>query len=286
MKVALFDDFQLGMVQEDTIYELGPLLFGKNPPGCCPMVELIRNYEQYQKIMERGIDSMPSRPLSEVRLRQPVSRPGKIVAAPVNYVSHMKEMNVHHTARGLGFFLKANSSLAGHGEPIVLPAAKAGRRFDHELELAFIIGKTAKKVKAKDAYSYIFGYTGLNDVTLRPDGENEEERCLRKSFDTFTPMGPWIVTSDEIDDPQSLQMELTVNGELRQKTSAREMICGIAELIEIYSHVMTLEPGDIITTGTPDGVSPVYPGDMVKISIDGIGSFSNPVELESPQKES
>jgi 2-keto-4-pentenoate hydratase/2-oxohepta-3-ene-1,7-dioic acid hydratase in catechol pathway len=280
MKVALFNEWQLGIVRDDRIYDIGSSLFRENPPRECPMIEFIRHYETYQPIAERLLAEAPSYPLSEVRLRQPVSRPNKIVAAPVNYLSHKQEMNVSHTARVLGFFLKANSSMIGHGDRIELPGVKAGRRIDHELELAFVIGRRAKNVKAEDAYRYIFGYTGLNDVSLRPDGVHEEERCLRKSFDTFTPVGPWIVTGDEIGDPQNLNMTLTVNGQVRQQVNTKYMICSIAELVEIYSHVMTLEPGDIIATGTPDGVGPIRPGDTVAITIERIGALVNPVGEE------
>lgn len=280
MKVALFNDFQLGVVKENRIYDVGRLLFGESFSGVCPMLEFIRGYEQYRERLEARLDQAPSYSLDSVRLRQPVSRPGKIVAAPVNYMSHKKEMNVKHTARTLGFFLKASTSLIGPGDSIVLPRIKAGRRFDHELELAFVIGKKAKNVKAEQAADYIFGYTGLIDVTLRPDAEHEEERCLRKSFDTFTPLGPWIVTGDEIGNPDDLDMRLTVNGEVRQQANTKDMVVGIFELVEIYSHVMTLEPGDVIATGTPEGVGPIRAGDVVRIELEGIGAFSNPVRSE------
>ena len=276
VKLALFNDYQLGVVQDGKIYDIGKLLFPEWKPAC-PMVELVRNYDSYRTSIETQYAACQAYNLEDVRLRQPVAQPGKIVAAPVNYLSHKKEMNVLHTARGLGFFLKAPSSIIGPGDAIQLPATKRGRRFDHELELAFVIGKKAKHVKAEDAHQYIFGFTGLNDVTLRPDADNEEERCLRKSFDTFTPMGPWITTVEDIPDFNNVDMVLTVNGEVRQRVNTKDMVCGIAELVEIYSHVMTLEPGDIIATGTPDGVAPIHAGDRVTIEIAHIGSFSNPV---------
>ena len=281
MKLALFNDFQLGVIQEGRIYEIGEKLFGQYLPkwGVCPMVRLIAEFEQKQAEIEGILQAAPSYPLSEVRLRHPVARPGKIVAAPVNYLSHKKEMNVEHTARGLGFFLKAQSSLIGPNDTILLPNAE--RRFDHELEFAFVIGKTAKHVKRADALDYVFGYTGLIDVTLRPDDTHHEERCLRKSFDTFTPVGPWIVTRDEVADPDNVNMVLKVNGEIRQQVNTRDMICNVAELIEIYSHIMTLEPGDIVATGTPDGVGPIKDGDVVSMEIEGVGSFSVDVQLAS-----
>ncbi|WP_339159449.1 fumarylacetoacetate hydrolase family protein [Paenibacillus sp. FSL W8-0186] len=279
MKIALFNDFQLGLVRGDKVYDVGGLLFNEKKT-LCPMVELVRSYDTYKEIIESRYTECEAFNIAEVRLRQPVSRPGKIVAAPVNYLSHKKEMNVQHTARGLGFFLKANTSIIGPNDPIILPASKHGRRIDHELELAFIIGKKAKNVKAEDARHYIFGFTGLNDVTLRPDEHNEEERCLRKSFDTFTPMGPWITTLEDIPDYTNINMDLKVNGEIRQQVNTKDMVCGIAELVEIYSHVLTLEPGDIIATGTPEGVAPIKPGDTVTITIEHIGAFSNPVTAE------
>ncbi|MBU9723195.1 MULTISPECIES: fumarylacetoacetate hydrolase family protein [Bacillaceae] len=278
MKFLLFDDFQLGLLKDDQIYDIGTLLFGDMKPYC-PMVELIQNYEKYKKKIENAYsDAARVIPLSDVRLRQPVSRPGKVVATPVNYLSHKKEMNVQHTARGLGFFLKANSSIIGPSDVIELPYED--RRIDHELEMAFVIGKKAKNVKREDAHDYIFGYTGLNDVSLRPTEDKVEERCLRKSFDTFTPMGPWIVTSDEIGDPQDLEMSLFVNDEKRQKVNTRNMIVSIAEQLEIFSHIMTLEPGDVVATGTPDGVGPLKDGDIVTIYIEKIGTFKNSVVLK------
>ncbi|BAB05724.1 fumarylacetoacetate hydrolase family protein [Halalkalibacterium halodurans] len=276
MKLALFNDFQLGLVKEEMIYDISLLL--PNPTGGCPMTLLIEHFDDYKTTIEQEYHRQPSYRLNDVRLRQPLSRPGKIVAAPVNYMSHKKEMNVDHTARVLGFFLKATTSIIGPNDPIILPYNN--RRIDHELELAFVIGKRAKHVKKENAHDYIFGYTGLNDVTVRPTKNREEERCLRKSFDTFTPIGPWIVTSDEIKDPQNLTISLQVNHEVRQHVNTNQMVCGIAELVEIFSHVMTLEPGDLIATGTPDGVGPIKDGDTVTLQMESIGSFSNPVVLE------
>ncbi|ADU93870.1 fumarylacetoacetate hydrolase family protein [Geobacillus sp. Y412MC52] len=281
MKLALFNDFQLGVIVDNTIYEVGSRLFGRlhQGVGFCPMTQLIAEFDTYRSEIENYLYECPAYALADVRLRQPLKKPGKIVAAPVNYVSHQKEMKVEHTAKGLGFFLKAPSSIIGPGDTIVLP--DPNRRFDHELEFAFVIGKTAKNVKAENAYDYIFGYTGLIDVTLRPDETHHEERCLRKSFDTFTPMGPWIVTKEEIADPNNVNMVLTVNGEVRQQANTKEMICSVAELIEIYSHIMTLEPGDVITTGTPDGVGPIRDGDVIRMEIEGIGGYSVHVALAS-----
>jgi 2-keto-4-pentenoate hydratase/2-oxohepta-3-ene-1,7-dioic acid hydratase in catechol pathway len=172
----------------------------------------------------------------------------------------------------LGFFLKAASSIIGPGDTVKLPFRD--RRTDHELEFAFVIGKPAKNVKVEDALDYVFGYTGLLDITVR----GREERCLRKSFDTFTPIGPVIATKEDIPDPNNVNMYLTVNGNIRQKVNTSQLICNVAQLIEAYSRVTTLEPGDIVTTGTPEGVGPITEGDVIKLVIEGIGSFEVNVE--------
>lgn len=279
MKLALFNDFQLGVIEGSKIYAVNHELFAeeKNLRPLCEMIELIKTLEDRKEEIESCLDQVPSFSLSDVRLRQPVAYPGKILGAPVNYYSHQKEMNESHTARGMGFFLKAGNSMIGSGDTIELPYPD--RRIDHELELAFVIGKTAKNVKRENAYDYIFGYTGLIDVTLRPNEHTHEERCLRKSFDTFTPVGPCIATKEEIADPDDIEMVLKVNGEVRQQINTKEMVCNVAELVEIYSRVTTLEPGDIVATGTPDGVSPIEDGDVVELEIEGIGSFSVNVSL-------
>ncbi len=279
MKLALFNEFQLGVVDGDKIYDIGSIVQSTENESFkgCRMVDLIQKFEEKKQQIAESYQQTDSYKLTDVRLRYPVRHPGKIVAAPVNYLDHKDEMNEEHTARGLGFFLKATTSLIGPGDTVVLPYAD--RRFDHELEIAFVIGKSATRVKAQDALDYVFGYTGLIDVTLRPNETSHEERCLRKSFNTFTPMGPWIVTSDEIKNPYDLNMNLKVNGEIRQQVNTKSMICNIAELIEIYSHVMTLEPGDVVTTGTPAGVGPIHDGDVVTLDIEGVGSFSVNVAL-------
>ena len=151
----------------------------------------------------------------------------------------------------IGFFLKAPSSVVGAGSPILLPRGSA-RRFDHETELAVIIGRRAKNVPRAQALDFVFGYSCLMDITMRLEpGMPAEERPTRKSFDTFTPIGPYLVTADEIPDPQALENQLWVNGKLRQSANTRDMTVGVAELIELVSSVMTLNPGDIIATGTP-----------------------------------
>ncbi|MEO8296921.1 MAG: fumarylacetoacetate hydrolase family protein, partial [Burkholderiales bacterium] len=154
--------------------------------------------------------------------------------------------------------------------------------FDHESELAVIIGRTARNVPRAEAMQYVFGYACLIDATMRIEKDTfEEERSMRKSFETFTPLGPWLVTADEVADPQNLRNQLWVNGELRQDANTRDMIVGIAELIELISSVLTLRPGDVIATGTPEGVGPFAPGDTVKIAIESVGEMTLPVRAQA-----
>src|SRR5215475_2340706 len=204
-------------------------------------------------------------PLRDVRLRVPVADPSKIIAAPVNYRDHQAEMNVDTQVGALGFFLKAPSSLLDPGGTIQLPYHD--RRFDQEGELALVIGRTARRVAEQDALSYVFGYTGLLDITMR----GGEVRSTRKSFDTFTPMGPVLVTADELGDPGDVELRCWVSGELRQKASTRDLIWDVARLVAYASSVATLYPGDVISTGTPAGVGPLAPGDTIRLELSGLG---------------
>ena len=204
-------------------------------------------------------------PLSDVRLRVPVADPSKVIAAPVNYRDHQTEMNVDAQISALGFFLKAPSSLLDPGGTIRLPYHD--RRFDQEGELALVIGRTARRVSEDDALSCVFGYTGLLDITMR----GGEDRSTRKSFDTFTPMGPVLVTADEFGNPDGAELRCWVSGELRQKATTRDLIWGVARLVSYASSVTTLYPGDVITTGTPAGVGPLTDGDTIRLEISGLG---------------
>ncbi len=194
-------------------------------------------------------------PLGTVRLLTPVPWPNKVVAYPVNYHEHGVEMGSSYRANNQGFFLKPPSALSGPADPIVLPV-NAGRRIDHECELAVIIGKQGRDIPRAAWREHVFGYSCLIDAVIR----GKEERVTRKGFDTFCPVGPWIVTEDEIGDAvHSLQGRLWVNGELRQDANTRDLVLDIPGMIEMASSVMTLYPGDIIATGTPAGVGPMQP---------------------------
>lgn len=211
------------------------------------------------------------RPVDLAQLGPPVPAPGKILGAPVNYRDHQVEMNVEHTVAGLGFFLKSPSSITGMNGAVPVPFP--GRRTDQEAELGVVIGTAAANVDAADALDHVFGYTCLVDVTVR----GNEERSTRKSFPGFTPIGPWITTTDEIPDPNDLRLRGWVNDELRQDASTSSMVYSVAELIEFMSSVVTLEPGDIIATGTPAGVGPIEPGDVIRVEVERIGTLEVPV---------
>jgi len=208
--------------------------------------------------------------LDDVRVLAPVT-PSKIVAVGLNYRDHAREMGKAIPEEPL-LFLKAPSALNRPGGDIVYP--RASRRVDHEAELAVVIGRTAKDVKRKDAPSVILGYTCINDVTARDLQVKDGLYARAKGFDTFAPLGPWIET--ELD-PSALAIRCLVNGQVRQDGNTREMAATVPELVEYISHIMTLNPGDVIATGTPPGVGPVQVGDEIRIEVEGIGALTNRV---------
>ena len=179
-------------------------------------------------------------------------------------------MGSSYRANNQGFFFKPPSALSGPADPIELPV-NAGRRIDHECELAIIIAKQGRDIPREAWRDYVFGYSCLIDAVIR----GKEERVTRKGFDTFCPVGPWIVTEDEIGDAaHSLRGQLWVNGEIRQDANTRDLILDIPGMIEMAASVMTLYPGDIIASGTPAGVGPIRPGDKVKIEFERVGAMS------------
>ena len=207
-------------------------------------------------------------------------RPSKIVALAKNYAEHAREMESEVPERPV-FFLKPPSALIGPGDPIILP--RVSRRVDHEVELAVIIGRRAKRVPAENAMDYVLGYTILLDITARDLQAEARERglpwALSKGFDTFAPVGPRVVDRRELD-ITDLEIGLKVNGQLRQLGRTSGMVFKVPELIEYISSVMTLEPGDIIATGTPAGVGPLRHGDKVEAWIEGIGKVEFDVLAE------
>lgn len=208
-------------------------------------------------------------PVVAVSARQPaVPDPSKIVAAPVNYRAHQAEMNEAAHIDSLGVFLKAPSSVLGDGDTVRLPYTD--RRFDQEGEFAAVIGRPTRNVTEAEALDAVFGYTCLLDMTMR----GGEDRSVRKSFDTFTPVGPTVVTPDELPPIDELQIRLWVNGTLRQRADLRDLIWGLPRLIAYVSTVMTLLPGDVVTTGTPEGVGQVIDGDRIDLEVMGLDRLS------------
>lgn len=278
MRICRFNDDRLGIVEGDDIIDVTPALEvlpavrWPVPPGDL----LIRHLAQVADAAARLKATGERRAIASVRLLSPVANPTKIVAAPVNYRKHLAEaeadpatFHAHHVRKieETGLFLKATSSLVGPGEGVRL--RHLDRRNDHEVELAVIIGRTTDRVAERDALASIAGYAIGLDMTVR----GPEERSMRKSSDSYTVLGPWLVTADEIADPAILDIAITVNGEPRQKANTRDLLLGIPRLIEWASRYYTLHPGDILLTGTPEGVGPVVPGDEMVASIAGIGAM-------------
>jgi 2-keto-4-pentenoate hydratase/2-oxohepta-3-ene-1,7-dioic acid hydratase in catechol pathway len=215
-----------------------------------------------------GAESLP---LDELRLVAPVA-PSKIVCVGRNYREHAAELGNEMPSEPL-LFLKANSSLLGHEETITLPPYS--ERVEHEGELGVVIGRRAKEIgDAENPLDYVFGYTCVNDVTARDLQKKDKQFTRAKSFDTFCPVGPYVVTDV---DPLDLRVETRVGGEVRQRGRTSEMAFDVPFLVRYVSRMMTLEPGDLISTGTPAGVGPLLDGDTVEVEVEGVGTLRNPV---------
>jgi 2-keto-4-pentenoate hydratase/2-oxohepta-3-ene-1,7-dioic acid hydratase in catechol pathway len=280
MRFCRFGDGRLGVVEGSMVRDVTAAL--EVLPACrYPLPNhdlLIANLAQVAGRARAIAPHAGSLPLESLKLLSPVANPGKIVAAPVNYKKHAQEVRdnpaLHNNNPALlqsintiGLFLKATSSLVGPGEGIHL--WKPDRRNDHEVELAFVIGKTGNNVPKSEALAYIAGYSIGLDITIR----GTEDRSFRKSPDSYSVLGPWLVTADEIPNPGELDLSITVNGEVRQRSNTNNMILGVAELIEFASSFYTLHPGDIFMTGTPEGVSQIAPGDTIVATVEKIGSM-------------
>ncbi len=213
-------------------------------------------------------------PLDNVNLLAPCE-PSKIIALGLNYQDHAAEFGRQVPDEPL-IFMKPSTSVIGPGSDIIYP--QMSRRVDYEAELAVIIGKTARRVKEENAMEYVLGYTCFNDVTARDLQKKDGLFTRAKGFDTFAAMGPWIETG--IDDPDNLIVEAYLNGEPRQHSTTNNMVFGVRRLISFISEVMTLLPGDVIATGTPAGVGPMRPGDVVEVRVEGIGTLRNRVVAE------
>jgi len=273
MKFVCYNSGQIGVLRDGLVHDV-TLATGSHAAAWPPvnMVQLIKNFDALLPQIRTALTGVGV-PIADVHLEAPILWPNKLIAYPVNFVAHGEERNVTLRADTNGFFLKANSSLSGPGDPIILPDLP-DREIHHECELAIIIGKTGRRICASEALDYVFGYSCLIDVTLR----GKEDRVMRKSYDTFTPIGPAIVTSDEVGDPSALELKLWVNSELRQHANTRDLILDIPGMVSMASSVATLYPGDVIASGTPAGVGPIKNGDRVTIEIERVGRMSVAVE--------
>jgi 2,4-didehydro-3-deoxy-L-rhamnonate hydrolase len=279
VRICRFNESRIGVVEGDVVRDVTDALRGKLDSTWPPAQEdvLIARLPQLRPIMARAAQEAPAIPLANVRLLSPVSWAPKIVAAPVNYKKHVEESAADHgihygsavkTIEAAGLFLKSPTSLIGPSAPVQIRFPE--RRNDHEIELAVIIGKRAERVSREEALDYVAGYAIGLDMTVR----GTEDRSFRKSPDSYTVLGPWLVTADEFGDPSNVALKLKVNGEVRQDANTRDLLINVPRLIEWATEWYTLHPGDVLITGTPEGVGPVVAGDVIHAEIAGIGAMS------------
>ena len=265
MKLASTVDARLHAVLDDRSVDLTDALGLTGIGAGGPLLAFLERGGSVDELRALDLDALPAQPLDAGRLAAPIARPGKVVGAPVNYLDHKAEMGEQRTIADFGVFLKAGSSVIGPTEQIRLPYLDV--RTDHEGELGVVIGRTASRVPAERALEHVFGYAPVLDITVR----SGEDRSTRKSFDTFTPFGPWVTTADDVPDPGALELRCWVDDELRQHASTADLIYDVAQLVAYASHVMTLHPGDLIATGTPAGVGPITSGQRVAVEIEQLG---------------
>jgi 2-keto-4-pentenoate hydratase/2-oxohepta-3-ene-1,7-dioic acid hydratase in catechol pathway len=278
MRICRYNDDCLGLVKGDQLIDVTialeriPKLRWPRPPEDA----MIANLDAIKLYIEENRKMGYVQGVNNVTLKSPVANPTKIIAAPANYMDHVDEAKDDveinfgreiKTINEYGLFLKANSALVGAGEGITL--GHTDRRNDHEIEIAIIIGKTAKNVAYDDALDIVAGYAIGLDNTVR----GVEDRSLRKSLDSYAVLGPWMTTADEIGDPDDLDFSISVNGEVRQNSNTKYLIFNCRKLIEYASKFYTLYPGDILMTGTPQGVGPIEPGDRLVCKVDIIGQM-------------
>lgn len=292
MKIALFDEGRLGLVEGDLVYDVSAALAALPSPEKPWLAQrgdpLIANLDMLKAAIAEAAPGASSKPVAEASFLSPVQQPSKIIGVPVNYHEHVAEAEADadtfsNRFRGSieqqGFFLKATSALVGPGEGVTLRFPD--RRSDHEMELGVVIGKRVRNIAEGEALSAIAGYCIALDMVVR----GPEDRSLRKSGDSYAVLGPWLVTADEIDDPEHLDFSLHVNDELRQSSNTKNMIMKLAEQVAYASRFYTLHPGDIIMTGTCEGVGPVKPGDVMKCRIERIAEMHVAVQPDYVERK-
>jgi 2-keto-4-pentenoate hydratase/2-oxohepta-3-ene-1,7-dioic acid hydratase in catechol pathway len=272
MKLCRYADDRLGVVRGDLVHDVTEAQTEIRKSSSYAMMgdAVVAALPQWRGRLERLADKAPSKPIAQVKLLAPVARPTKLTCAPTNYQAHIEEMKKASAQPGsqivsaqsskileAGMFLKANSSLVGPSEGI--PIRFPDRRSDHEVELVMVIGKAGSDISQQRALDHVAGYCLGLDMTVR----GREDRSFRKSADGYAVLGPWMVTADELPDPDSVPISIEVNGEVRQSSNTSQLIYNCRRLIEFASAFYTLYPGDLLYTGTPEGVSPVKPGDVI-----------------------
>jgi 2-keto-4-pentenoate hydratase/2-oxohepta-3-ene-1,7-dioic acid hydratase in catechol pathway len=286
VKLALFDDNRLGVVTADgeRIVDVTGALPGPHDPD--PLTAgwwraLCRDFATLSGALRAAAESGPARPVADVALRAPVLAPSKVVAAAMNYGEHVTEMHevqertlggVEAWMMNFDVFLKSPSSIVGPGATVTLPpdAVAAGHEVHHESELVVVIGNGGKDIPVEKAMDAVLGFTAGLDITVR----SPADRSRRKSYDGFSPLGPWIVTTDEIGDGSDLDIRLTCGDAVRQEVNTRDMITPVPAIVAYASSVMPLLPGDVLFTGAPPGVGPIAAGERLDMTIGRIGSMS------------
>jgi len=277
MKLCFFDDNRFGVVDGDAVKDVTGVL--DRLPALRPPLPrfdpVIAALPDLLPALREAAAAGPGQPVSTTRFLPPVANPGKVVAAPVNYLAHHEEtiadpatFSRAHVNRiqESGLFLKAASSIVGTSAGVALRFPE--RRNDHEIELVAVIGTGGSAIAETDALRHVAGYTLGLDMTLR----GAEERSFRKSIDSYTVLGPWLVTADEFGDPADVRISIAVNGQERQNARTKDLILSVPALIAFASSFYTLHPGDILMTGTPEGVGPVVPGDVLTAFVERVGT--------------
>ncbi len=289
MRLCRFDDDRLGLVRGGEVYDVTALrdqaLDAAGPRGAGdPLIGIL---PALAELSDAGLRQCRRVPVGRVWLLSPIQSPTKIIAAGDNYKAHFQEMRSdpsanfghgHADMTTAGLFLKANSSLVGPSEGIVVRFPD--RRTDYEVELVAVIGRTGADILREAALGYVAGYCLGLDITVR----GPEDRSFRKSIDTHTVVGPHLVTADEIPNPNALRLSLSSNGTLKQNTSTADMVNDVARIIEYASSFYTLFPGDLVFTGTPDGVGPIHAGDLLRAEAEGIGVMEVAVRASGPRE--
>jgi 2-keto-4-pentenoate hydratase/2-oxohepta-3-ene-1,7-dioic acid hydratase in catechol pathway len=293
MKICHYNEHEAGVIDGDRVYPVGAALVaaGQLRDGYT-MREVIERLANQPAAMQCARQALKGRsaPLAQAKLLAPIENPPSLWAAAANYKAHQAEMRAASGGPDrtelskddlmAEFFLKPSSSIIGPGGTVVLPGI--ARHVDYECELCVVMGKKARHVSEAQALDYVFGYTLCWDISQRePWGRDRQNtRNIRKGFDTFSALGPWIVTTDELPEPQETRIDVELNGRHVMTAHTKDMICGVRDHIRFLSSVLTLRPGDLITTGTPAGVAKLAPGDRLKGRIESVGEMTLTVEAE------